>query len=105
MDKRAARQEYKSKKTPKGIFAVRCKATGDVWVGSSTHLDSQVNTIWFQLQGGLHLNPAMQAAWNAHGETAFAYEVLETLDDDLPALLLRDLLEERRKHWERTLAP
>lgn len=45
-------------------------------------------------------NKLMQAAWNAHGEEAFAYEVLETLDDDVPPLLLRDLLAERRKHWE-----
>ena len=73
MDKRAARREYKLKKTPKGIFAVRCKATGEVWVGASTHLDSQVNQIWW----GLHRNKPMQAAWNAHGEDAFAYEVLE----------------------------
>ena len=42
----------------------------------------------------------MQAAWNAHGEEAFVYEVLETLDADVPPLLLRGLLEERRKHWE-----
>jgi hypothetical protein len=42
----------------------------------------------------------MQAAWNAHGEAAFAYEILETLDDDTAPLLLRDLLEERRQHWE-----
>jgi hypothetical protein len=104
MDKRAARNAYKSQKTPKGIFAVRCIATGDVWIGSSNHLDSQVNGTWFELRAGLHRNKPMQAVWNAHGEAAFAYEILETLDDDVPPLLLRDLLEERRKHWERTFA-
>jgi hypothetical protein len=104
MDKRAARNEYKSKKTPKGIFAVRCKATSEAWVGASTHLDSQMNRIWFELRGGLHPNKPMQALWNAHGEAAFAYEILETLDDDVPPLLLRDLIEERRKHWERAFA-
>jgi hypothetical protein len=100
MDKRAARREYKLKKTPKGIYAVRCKATGEAWVGASTHLDSQVNQMWWELRGGLHRNTPMQAAWTWHGEGSFAYEVLETLDDDVPPLLLRDLLEERRKHWE-----
>jgi hypothetical protein len=45
----------------------------------------------------------MQDAWNAHGEEAFAYEVLETLKDDVASLLLRDLLKERRKHWVQTL--
>jgi hypothetical protein len=105
MDKRAARNAYKSKKTPRGIFAVRCKETGEAWVGSSTHLDSQVNSIWFELRSGLHRNKPMQAVWNTHGETAFAYEVLEILDDDVAPLLLKDLLEERRKHWERVFAP
>jgi hypothetical protein len=45
----------------------------------------------------------MQAVWNTHGEEAFAYEVLQTLDDDVAPLLLKDLLEERRKHWQRVL--
>ena len=103
MDKRAARNEYKSKKIPKGIFAVRCQATGEAWVGASTHLDSQVNQIWFELRGGLHRNQPMQTAWNAHGEASFAYEIVETLDDDVPPLLLKDLLEARRKHWENVL--
>jgi hypothetical protein len=103
MDKRAARSEYKSKKTPKGIFAVRCQAAGEAWVGASNHLDSQVNQIWFELRSGLHRNKPMQATWNAHGEAAFAYEILETLDDDVPPLLLKDLLDERRKHWERAV--
>src|SRR5208283_2543772 len=99
MDKRAARQEYKSQKTPKGIFAVRCKATGEAWVGSSNHLDTEVNRIWFELRSGQHRNKAMQTAWSAHGEAAFAYEVLETLDNDVAPLLLRGLLKERVKHW------
>jgi hypothetical protein len=101
MDKRAARTAYKAKKTPRGVYAIRCKATGEAWVGSSTHLDSQANSIWFELRSGLHRNRAIQAVWNAHGETVFSYEVLEILDDDVPPLLLKDLLEERRKHWER----
>jgi hypothetical protein len=103
MDKRATRSAYKSKKTPKGIFAVRCKATGDVWVGDSNHLDSQVNRIWFELRGGLHWNKSMQAVWNAQGEPEFAYEILETLDDEVAPLLLKDLLAERRKYWRQTL--
>ena len=65
MDKREARKEFKSKKTPKGVFAIRCAAT--------------------------------------QGEEAFAYEVLEILDDDVSTLLLKDVLLERQKHWEEKL--
>jgi hypothetical protein len=103
VDKRAARNEYKTRKTPKGIFAVRCKATGDAWVGASTHLDSQVNGLWFVLRGGLHQNKPMQALWNAHGEGSFTYEIVEVLDDDVPPLLLKDLLQERQRHWRGAL--
>ncbi len=105
MDKRAARREYKLRKTPKGVYAIRCKATGEVWIGASNHLDTQVNSIWFELRAGLHWNKPMQGAWTAHGEESFVYEILETVDDDTPAMLLKDLLEERRKHWERVVAP
>ena len=75
-----------------------------MWVGASTHLDSERNGIWFQLRLGLHQNKRMQAEWNAKREEAFAYEILETLDDDVLPLLLKDVLRERQKHWERELA-
>ena len=103
MDKREARKEFKLKKTPKGIFAIRCAATNEAWVSASDHLDSARNGIWFQLRNGLHQNKRLQAEWNAKGEEAFAFEVLETLDDDVSPLLLKDVLQERQKHWEREL--
>jgi len=103
MDKREARKEFKSKKTPKGVFAVRCAATKEVWVSASDHLDSAQNGIWFQLRNGIHHNKRLQSGWNAQGQEAFAYEVLEILDDDVSTLLLKDVLLERQKHWEEKL--
>jgi hypothetical protein len=103
VDKREARRDYKAKKTPKGIFAIRCQPTGDVWVGASTHLDSQVNHVWFELRAGLHRNKEIQSVWNSQGEAALTYEILETLDDDVAPLLLKDLLAERQEHWRGAL--
>ena len=103
MDKRQARREYKERKTPKGIFAIRCAGTSDVWVGASTHLDSERNGIWFQLRLGQHQNKRLQAEWNAKGEQAFTYEILETLDDDVLPIAIKDVLRERQKHWEKEL--
>jgi hypothetical protein len=103
MDKRQARKEYKSKKTPKGVFAIRCAGASEVWVGASTHLDSERNGIWFQLRLGQHQNKSLQAEWNVKGEEAFSYEILETLDDDVLPLALKDVLRERQKHWEKEL--
>lgn len=103
MDKSLRRQavrDFKERKVSRGIFVVRCTATGEAWVGSSRNLDQQQNSIWFGLRAGGYINRSVQAAWTAHGEAAFAFEVLETLDDeDLGDLGRADLLKSRAAKW------
>jgi hypothetical protein len=106
MDKQSRRQlvrDYKERKVPAGIFAVRCAASGEIWLGASRNLATQQNSIWFGARTGGYANRALQAAWTAHGEGAFAFEVLETLDDeDLTPLGRSDLLKRRLAHWLET---
>ena len=54
---------------------------------------------WFGLGSGPHINKGLQAAWNAHSEATFAYEIVEEFDEDVPPLLLNDMFREREKHW------
>lgn len=107
MDKQSRRQvvrDYKDRKVPMGIFAVRCAVTGQAWVGQSRNLAQQQNGIWFSLRQGGHPNATLRAAWAAHGETAFAFEILETLDGEGLGAYGRDtLLKERDAHWRATL--
>jgi len=103
MDKREARKAYKAKITPRGIYAVRCKVSQEVWVGASDHLDTARNGVWFQLRLDSHRDPQLQAAWNAHGEEAFEFEVLETFAADVSPLLVGDLARKRRSHWQKAL--
>jgi len=95
-------REYKERKRSAGIFAVRCAASGEVWVGPSRNLDKEQNSLWFQLRTGGHMNKALQAAWTSHGESAFAYEVLEEIVDDNPQLIGL-LLKERDAKWREQL--
>lgn len=105
VNRREARKEFKTRKTPKGIYAVRCAGTAQTWVDSSTHLDSARNSLWFQLRGGAVLNKALQTAWNVYGEAAFEFQILETLDEDAaPPAFLKDVLSERLTHWQKALA-
>jgi hypothetical protein len=92
-------KEYKNRKVPRGVFAVRCTATGQVWVDSSPNLDAARNGLWFFLRHGNHHNKALQAEWNTHGDEAFQYEILEKLDDDLAPIGVSDLLKEKKRHW------
>ena len=103
MDKQSRRQairDYKEQKPAPGVYAVRCAATGEVWVGGSRNLDAQQNSLWFGLRTGGHVNRAMQASWTAHGEGGFSFEALERIDDeDLTPLGRADLIKARERHW------
>jgi hypothetical protein len=101
-DRRAAVAAYKERTTPVGIFAVRCGASGEVWIKDSRHLDTQQNGIWFTLKMGNHREPAMQKAWNTHGPDTFSYEVLERLEIEPETTLYvqRTMLKERLAYWQ-----
>ena len=108
MDKthrREAIRQYKERKAPVGIFALRCRATGAAFVGASRNLDGQRNSSTFSLRLGSHRNKALQAAWNAAGgEAGFEFVVLETLDDEDLGPIGRDTwLKTRERHWRETL--
>jgi len=103
MESKSARKEaikkFKERKPLLGAFAVRCTATGRTWVGASRNLDATKNGAWFCLRHGNHHDKSLQEEWNAQGEPAFAYEILEKLDDDLLPLAIADLLKEKKSHW------
>lgn len=98
-DRKAAVAAYKKRKPEAGIFAVRCAASGQAWIGQTLNLDTVQNRIWFSLRVGSHANAELQSAWAQHGADTFSFESLETLkDEELP--YVRDtLLKERAAHW------
>ena len=101
--RRQIANESNERKVPRGIFAVRCSATGETWVGSSPNLSSSRNSLWFQLGAGQYRNRLLQQAWQQHGEAAFALDVLELFEDEISPLLLNDLFAAKKKEWAQTL--
>ena len=99
IDRKEAIRKFKERKTPRGAFAVRCRATGRVWVGASRNLDAARNGAWFCLRQGGYYDKSLQAEWNAQGEAAFEYEVLERIEDDVAPLAVPDLLKETAARW------
>lgn len=98
--KRELVREYAERKQIPGIFAVR--APGHIWTGTSRNIATAQNGIWFGLRTGSYTNKQAQAAWNAHGEAAFSYDVLEEIADDNPQMIGL-LLKEREAHWRAEL--
>jgi hypothetical protein len=98
-DRKQVAREYQARKSPRGIFALRCASSGEVWIGSSMDLRAAKNALWFFLGSAQHQDATLQAQWNAHGEQAFQFEVVEEIDADVSALSAADVLKERRIHW------
>ncbi|HTV66933.1 MAG TPA: GIY-YIG nuclease family protein [Rhizobiaceae bacterium] len=102
-NRKAAIAEYKKRQAVPGIYAVRCTATGQVWVGRAPDIEKIQTRLWFGLRTGGNQHPGMQKAWNEHGAESFAFEELELLDaEDIPAV--RDSkMKERLDHWRAAL--
>ncbi|ATC24984.1 GIY-YIG nuclease family protein [Caulobacter vibrioides] len=96
----ALRRAYKERKVESGVYAIRCETTGEVWVGATPDLSTRQNGIWFSLRLGSHREPSLQAAWNAHGADAFAFEAIEGIDvEGLDAFGRASRLKDRRGYW------
>jgi hypothetical protein len=98
-ERREATRKFKERKPRVGVFAVRCTATAQTWVGSAQNLDATKNRFWFCLRNGNHPAKSLQNEWNARGEQTFQYEILEELEDDLSPLAIMDLLKEKKYYW------
>ena len=98
-DRKAAIAAYKDRKSASGVFAVICTATGQAWVGTSPHVDTRKNGLWFALRQGTSPGASLQAAWKLHGEAEFRFEELERLRDDYPAIGRKDELKRRQAIW------
>ncbi len=102
-DRKAAIAAYKKRKSVAGIYAVRCVASGETWVGRTPNLDAVQNRIWFTLRLGSHSSRGLSQAWSAHGEEGFVFEPLERLEDEEPSHFRDGLLEERAAFWRSKL--
>jgi hypothetical protein len=81
-ERRAAIAAYREQKVEIGIYALYCAPSGQRWAGSAPNLATIRNRLWFTLRLGKDRHPGLQDAWNAHGEDAFSFEILERLKDD-----------------------
>jgi hypothetical protein len=97
LDRRATARG-RPKATP-GVFALRCMPTRQVWVDAAVNLEAARNGLWFFLGHGLHRDAALQLAWRTHGESAFRYEVLETVEPEHTAPPAPDVLQRKKEEW------
>ena len=73
------KDEYKLMKPRMGVFAIRNKNSGKIYVARATNLDLVWNAEKFKLDSGGHPNRALQNDWNESADGNFVFEVLHEL--------------------------
>jgi group I intron endonuclease len=83
-----------------GIYLIQCIAEGPdrdrCYVGSSLYLNKRLAHHKCRLRKRKHHAPELQVAWDLYGEEAFAFAVLELVDE---APRMRQRLLEREQFW------
>ena len=66
---------------PSGIYCIRDRISGRVYVGSAAHIARRWRAHRSNLSNGKHPGKVMQASWIKHGPDAFEFSVLERVAD------------------------
>ncbi|MGV6876040.1 GIY-YIG nuclease family protein [Pseudochelatococcus sp. B33] len=98
-ERKAAVAAYKERKVAGGVYAIRCDASGDIWVGQWSDIETIQTRIWFALRQGIHPRPDLLASWRQYGEVHFSFEVIEKIETDASPYIRDKNLKERALHW------
>lgn len=77
--RRALLRQYKESRRPAGVFVIRNRANGRVFMDASLDIDGLMNRHRFTLELGSHRNRLLQQDWRAHGVAGFDFEVIDRL--------------------------
>lgn len=67
--------------TSSGIYQIRCRQNGKIYIGSAINLHVRWRGHRRDLCNGVHVNPHLQSAWNLYGEESSAFCRQHGLDD------------------------
>ncbi|MCX5481167.1 GIY-YIG nuclease family protein [Kaistia geumhonensis] len=101
--RKAAVDAYRKRKDAPGIYAIRSRSSGAVFVGQTPDVEAIANRIFFSLRFGSHPGAALQAAFDKNGEIDLAFEVLERIEPPETPYLLRAILKDRLSAWRSRL--
>jgi group I intron endonuclease len=82
-----------------GIYVIENTQTGDLYVGSSSHLDKRRRNHFHELKHGTHHSSYLQRAYNKYGHDTFLFRIIE----EVPPIA--EMLLQREQHWFDTLQP
>lgn len=80
MNRKELIKQYKQTIQPMGVYQIKNKRNGKVYIGSTKNLPGKINSHKFQLKNDLHPNREMQKEFREIGEEGFSFDVLDRLE-------------------------
>jgi len=98
IDKKEMKKQYKQHVPEMGIYQIKNRINGKIWIAGARDLHGQMNSCKFQLKNGIHVNKELQGDYTRLGEEDFSFEILDSLEprkegDHNPAAELKTLEE------------
>ena len=79
-------EAYRQRRPEMGVISLRCKATGESFLGTAADTKAAFNSIRMKLDSGFHPNRRLLELWRRYGgEEGFQCSVLRVLEYDDPA--------------------
>lgn len=104
--KKDLKREYREREKPFGIFQIKNRANGMIFLGSCLNFEGIWNSQKFQLSNGMHRNKKLQNDWNEYGADNFVFEILEIAKDKGdPGFSPNDELKLLEEIWIEKLQP
>lgn len=88
-----------------GIYLVKNKQNGKVYVGSAVNMCVRNSSHVTKLNKGGHINAHLQNAWNKYGESEFEWSVLEDVEYTEDKTEMKRRLLDREQYWIDKLNP
>lgn len=82
--KKALAEEWKNRRPEMGVISLKCKETGETFLGPAKDTKAGFNSIQAKLNGGLHPNKRLQELWKQYGEEGFQLSVAAVLEYEDP---------------------
>ena len=79
MNKKELIKQYKQTTQPMGVYQIKNKRNGKLFIGSTKNIPGKLNSHKFQLGNNLHTNFEMQRDFNEIGEEGFSFDTIDLL--------------------------
>ena len=95
-EKKVRVEAWKNRRPEMGVISLRCKETGETFLGTAADTRAAFNSVRAKLAGGIHPNRRLMELWRQYGEEGFEFSVAAVLEYEDPLEDHREELETLR---------